>query len=61
MEIKGEEKHLIVASMHIKNALIEIKKMSCKCAEGDYCERCTLVADTKNLKDCYDDVIRERL
>ena len=61
MEIKGEEKYLIIASMHIKNALIEIKKMPCKCTEDDYCERCMLIADTKNLKSCYEDTIRERL
>lgn len=61
MEVKGAEERLVNASIYIKNAILELKNIKCECNDDDYCTRCMLVDDTKNLKGCIDDEIRELL
>jgi len=52
MIIEGNEKHLVNASIYLKNAILELKNIPCKCTkENDLvCTKCALIDDIKNLR-----------
>lgn len=60
MIVEGIEKRLVNASIYLKNAILEVKNITCECKGGDYCWRCCLLDDLKNQRNCIDKEIRNR-
>lgn len=52
MIIEGIEKHLVNASIYLKNAILELKNIPCKCTEDNVldCAKCALIDDIKNIR-----------
>lgn len=61
MDTTGVEERLLNASVYIKNALLELQNVPCRCTNGNYCNRCYLVDNTKNLRGCINDEIGKLL
>lgn len=61
MDKTGVEERLINASIYIKNAILELQNIPCRCTNDDYCDRCCLVDDTKNLRERINDEISKLL
>lgn len=60
MIVEGIEERLVNASIYFKNAILELKNIPCECDKGDYCWRCCLLDDTKNLRNSINSEIFER-
>lgn len=63
MIIKDNEKHLVTASLYIKNAIHELKALQCKCTKENVldCYRCALIEDTKNIQKDIREEIRKMI
>jgi hypothetical protein len=59
MVIEGKEKRLVNASIYLKNAILELKAIPCECNKGDYCNRCCLIDDVKNIKSDVEKALQE--
>lgn len=61
MDIVGVEERLLNASIYIKNAILELQNIPCRCTDNDYCDRCRLIDNTKNLRECINEEISKLL
>lgn len=59
IKTKTGEVRLINASIYIKNAILELQNVPCKCMEENVCDRCLLLSDTKNLRNSIDEEIEK--
>ena len=57
MRVVETEERLINASIYIKNAMLELKNIHCKCSDTNYCSRCVLLEDTQNLRNLINEEI----
>lgn len=56
MKREEKEQKLRNTTVYLEKALEELKQIPCECREEDYCDRCCLVDDVKNI---YTDVKNE--
>lgn len=61
MKVTGVEERLVNASIYIKNAILELQNIPCECTDSNYCSRCMLIDDTKNLRACINNEITKKL
>lgn len=60
MNMEETKTNLTKASIYLRKAISELKDIPCECTKDDYCWRCCLLDDSKNLRGCINEEISER-
>ncbi|WP_155241923.1 hypothetical protein [Clostridium pasteurianum] len=60
MIIEETERHLVMASVNLKHAILELKNIPCKCNEDESCWRCDLLDEVRSVRKDINDEISEK-